>query len=55
MNMTPKPQNAVLHDGQPSKSEQTRETILAAAAQFFRNEGYNAATMRKIAKVANNW
>ena len=53
MNMTPKPQNAVLHDGQPSKSEQTRETILAAAAQFFRKEGYNAATMRKIAKVAN--
>ncbi len=53
MNMTPKPQSAVLHDGQPSKSEQTRETILAAAAQFFCNEGYNAATMRKIAKVAN--
>lgn len=53
MKMTPKPQNAVLQDGRPSKSEQTREMILAAAAQFFRNEGYNAATMRKIAKVAN--
>tara|TARA_E500000318_G_scaffold86349_1_gene82781 strand:- start:31875 stop:33176 length:1302 start_codon:yes stop_codon:yes gene_type:complete len=53
MSITPKLQNAVPHCGQPSKSEQTRETILAAAAQFFRNEGYNAATMRKIAKVAN--
>lgn len=42
-----------LPDGQPSKSEQTREMILAAAARFFRNEGYNGATMRKIARFAN--
>ncbi|MDF1669769.1 MAG: TetR family transcriptional regulator [Roseovarius sp.] len=51
--MTSKPENPEQHDGQPSKSEQTRETILEAAAQFFCNEGYSAATMRKIAKVAN--
>jgi len=53
MKMTPKTQNTLLQDGRPSKSEQTREMILVAAAQFFRNEGYTAATMRKIAKVAN--
>lgn len=47
-NLKPLPQ-----DGQQSKSEQTRAMILAAAARYFRYQGYNAATMRKIAKFAN--
>jgi len=41
------------HDGQQSKSEHTRAMILAAAARYFRYQGYNAATMRKIAKFAS--
>jgi len=35
-----------------SKSEQTRSVILATAASLFRLEGYNASTLRKIAKTA---
>ncbi|MEC7300877.1 MAG: helix-turn-helix domain-containing protein, partial [Pseudomonadota bacterium] len=35
-----------------SKSERTREAILAAAARLFRYEGYHATTMRDIAQEA---
>ncbi|MBV1866601.1 MAG: TetR family transcriptional regulator [Marinosulfonomonas sp.] len=35
-----------------SKSEQTRSQILTAAAKLFRDEGYNASTLRKIAGKA---
>mgnify|MGYP001029267869 CR=1 FL=1 len=35
-----------------SKSEQTRNQILAAAAKLFRDEGYDASTLRKIAGKA---
>lgn len=35
-----------------SKSEQTRMLILSAAARLFRQEGYNASTLRKIASKA---
>ena len=33
-----------------SKSERTREAILAAAARLFRYQGYHATTMRDIAQ-----
>jgi AcrR family transcriptional regulator len=36
----------------PGKSEQTRALILSAAAKLFRDEGYNATTLRKIAAAA---
>jgi TetR/AcrR family transcriptional regulator, cholesterol catabolism regulator len=35
------------------KSGQTRRAILSAAAKLFRNEGFNATTMRRIAEAAN--
>lgn len=35
-----------------SKAEQTRNAILGAAARLFRDEGYDAATLRRIAKSA---
>ncbi|MCF8466897.1 MAG: TetR/AcrR family transcriptional regulator [Sneathiella sp.] len=35
-----------------SKSEQTRSLILAAAARLFREQGYTASTLRKIATKA---
>lgn len=35
-----------------SKSEQTRSLILAAAARLFRDQGYTASTLRKIAAAA---
>jgi AcrR family transcriptional regulator len=53
MTMTSKPLKSLSQDGLLSKSEQTRAMILAAAARYFRCQGYNAATMRKIAKFAN--
>jgi len=53
MTMTSKPPKPLSQDGLQSKSEQTRAMILAAAARYFRYQGYNAATMRKIAKFAN--
>lgn len=39
-------------DKKPRKSDQTREQILSAAALLFREKGYNAATLRKIAQAA---
>lgn len=38
--------------GELGKAEQTRALILSAAARLFRDEGYHAATMRKIAEAA---
>ena len=35
------------------KSGQTRRAILSAAAKLFKNEGFNATTMRRIAAAAN--
>lgn len=40
-------------DDEPySRSVQTRQAILLAAAKLFSNEGYNATTMRRIAEAA---
>ncbi len=50
--MTSTPHNKPLAAGSQSKAEQTREKIVTAAARHFRTEGYNAATMRKIAELA---
>lgn len=36
----------------PSKSNRTRAQILLAAARLFRDEGHNAATMRRISQAA---
>lgn len=39
-------------DKKTKKSDQTRIFILSAAARLFREQGYNASTLRKIAHVA---
>ena len=44
--------NPDISDRKLRKSDQTREQILSAAARLFREQGYNAATLRKIAKAA---
>ena len=50
--MTSSRLNTDISDRKIRKSDQTREQILAAAARLFREQGYNAATLRKIAKAA---
>jgi len=50
--MISKPLKPLSADGSQSKSDQTRATIVAAAARHFRYDGYSASTMRKIADLA---
>lgn len=50
--MTRKSSNPVPAHNLLGKSEQSRATIIAAAARHFRYDGYNASTMRKIAEMA---
>ncbi len=50
--MTSTPHKKPLATSSQSKAEQTRDQIVVAAARHFRNDGYNAATMRKIAELA---
>ncbi len=50
--MTSTLHNKPMAAGSQSKAERTHRQIVVAAARHFRHDGYNAATMRKIAELA---